>query len=967
MSSRSEASPAQRTIVPLTPDVAARIKSSAAITSLNQAVVGLVENSLDALAEQIQIRVDFGRGTCSVEDDGDGIPPNEFLEDGGLGQIHHTSKLDAPYAIHGCSGTFLASLASLSTLTVSSHHKSSLHSSSITFYQSRVLARRPRIPALTTPLPKHGTIVDVRNLFGGMPVRVKQRALLADDKGHCDRLLDEIKRNVAALLLAWDRHVSISIRHAPDHRVCWIRYATSLRQDCLLWANSTTRFTYPIAVASMLTKAGLAPPDTYSLWVPASAMSKSVHVRGAICLQPAPTKQTQFLSIGIHPVQANGRCNELLDHINKVFNLSDFGTIEDHAKLDEAEVERRRKDKRFKSDGPTLKELRTGAKGLDRWPMFHLSIHLKEDADVIAYEKLEADTSTVFQSVIEVLDALVRSWLTTHDFSIRGQRHKRSQGEESDQVDVRWPSFTPIRTPLSKQKGHPKEQEDSRAPTDTYNRINPVNAQILGIASPASTPFHDFSRIKCGAKPVIDGTRPSLEIKPTFTMTPLQPGELNRFTQHSSNVVAAPDMDGTGGDTSKDFDSMNDNDASLVSEDDTFEWEDPISKEKYRVNSRTGQAILSRQLPQIPSTAPHMASPRDSQFLKPITLGRSRPTSTSTSRLDRFLQGWENPIFRPTEHGIRQVELDLSTTEDVAGTFITWKQIENAFSEIPSRHATKLSKSGLKEAVVLSQVDKKFILLLMPIRLNSSPDSMLVLADQHAIDERVQVEKLFSELLKPNDAQPPLVSACGVKSRIKYTLLTPSLMFEIPNSEIDLFSKHATQFADWGILYDVSAQGVESKGQLVIKTLPPLIAERCRLEPAIVISLLRTELWTIADSTASNRATRDLGGGEASYEQSWVKRVGGCPQGIVDMTNSRACRNAIMFNDELTRDECEDLVKKVSECVFPFQCAHGRPSMVPLISLGTVNELGALEDTELLQHDTRSFVQAYREWRLGRW
>lgn len=40
-----------------------------------------------------------------------------------------------------------------------------------------------------------------------------------------------------------------------------------------------------------------------------------------------------------------------------------------------------------------------------------------------------------------------------------------------------------------------------------------------------------------------------------------------------------------------------------------------------------------------------------------------------------------------------------------------------------------------------------------------------------------------------------------------------------------------------------------------------------------------------------------------------------------------------MFNDELSVDQCRDLVQQLSQCTFPFQCAHGRPSIVPLTIL----------------------------------
>ena len=75
-------------IRPLPAEVAAQIKSSTAIPSLSSAVLGLVTNSLDAEARKVDIIVDFGRGSCVVEDDGYGIAPSEFGENGGLGKTY---------------------------------------------------------------------------------------------------------------------------------------------------------------------------------------------------------------------------------------------------------------------------------------------------------------------------------------------------------------------------------------------------------------------------------------------------------------------------------------------------------------------------------------------------------------------------------------------------------------------------------------------------------------------------------------------------------------------------------------------------------------------------------------------------------------------------------------------------------------------------------------------------------------
>ena len=79
-------------ILPLPPEVAAQIRSSVTITSLSVVVLGLLANSLDADARRIDINVDLRRGAASIEDDGNGIPPKEFGEQGGLGKPHR--KLD---------------------------------------------------------------------------------------------------------------------------------------------------------------------------------------------------------------------------------------------------------------------------------------------------------------------------------------------------------------------------------------------------------------------------------------------------------------------------------------------------------------------------------------------------------------------------------------------------------------------------------------------------------------------------------------------------------------------------------------------------------------------------------------------------------------------------------------------------------------------------------------------------------
>lgn len=84
-------------IRPLPDEVVAQIKSSTAIVSLIGVVLELLKNSLDAKAAKIDVTVDFARGGCTVEDDGLGIPPAEFSEDGGLGKLYCMYALRCMY------------------------------------------------------------------------------------------------------------------------------------------------------------------------------------------------------------------------------------------------------------------------------------------------------------------------------------------------------------------------------------------------------------------------------------------------------------------------------------------------------------------------------------------------------------------------------------------------------------------------------------------------------------------------------------------------------------------------------------------------------------------------------------------------------------------------------------------------------------------------------------------------------
>jgi DNA mismatch repair protein MLH3 len=171
----------QPRILPLSEDAISQIHSSKQITSLPGVVLALVTNALDADATKVDISVCFSRGSCTVEDNGCGIPSAEFAEHGGLGKMHHTSKAATEHALHGDTGTYLASLAALSLISITSRHAEEDLSATLTLYQGRAIARQyPSSPANElVAFGTHGTRITVDDLFGNMPVRVKHCSAVA--------------------------------------------------------------------------------------------------------------------------------------------------------------------------------------------------------------------------------------------------------------------------------------------------------------------------------------------------------------------------------------------------------------------------------------------------------------------------------------------------------------------------------------------------------------------------------------------------------------------------------------------------------------------------------------------------------------------------------------------------------------------------------------------------------------------
>lgn len=275
--------------------------------------------------------------------------------------------------------------------------------------------------------------------------------------------------------------------------------------------------------------------------------------------------------------------------------------------------------------------------------------------------------------------------------------------------------------------------------------------------------------------------------------------------------------------------------------------------------------------------------------LHPLSLGQetapTAPPAAPSSALDVILSTWRNPAMMPAATGASQT---VATLDGLSSAVFARLRPE------------ALAREDLQGARALHQVECKFIPII-------SSTGKLALVDQHAADERVQLEKLKAQIVSPSGG--PAGGTC------------PSLQLPQPQplrlgaDEVPLFAAYGEAAVAWGwrwVVYRASACAPEALAEV---TAVPLVATR---------GLTATDLRLYLHDMATTH------GGA------------GPPAGIIRILNSIACRSAIMFGDELVPAQCQDLVDALEATQMCFVCAHGRPTTVPLVDLVAAGKAAAV-------------------------
>ncbi|KAG6817881.1 hypothetical protein H0H87_001713 [Tephrocybe sp. NHM501043] len=286
---------------------------------------------------------------------------------------------------------------------------------------------------------------------------------------------------------------------------------------------------------------------------------------------------------------------------------------------------------------------------------------------------------------------------------------------------------------------------------------------------------------------------------------------------------------------------------------------------------------------------------------------------------------------------------------------------------ISEKRQHRFKKEDLRRATIIDQVDAKFIACLIDDHsvgrneITPSPSTdgrVLILIDQHAADERVRVEGFLTDLCSGYLRNRTGNADHGIQLR-KLSPPMPLLLTLHEVRRLRNSSELQDAFRHWGFQFQFREmrRGDESPiddadsgsdyAQVMVHTIPEVVSDKL-LQGDELRDLVKGFLGQLeTDMPPTSRMVSMDREGEGDVP--WLNALRWCPRELLDLINSKACRGAIMFNDSLSIRQCEDLVRRLSETVFPFQCAHGRPSMVPLTNLGiaSTKRKGALNWTKL--------------------
>jgi DNA mismatch repair ATPase MutL len=263
-----------------------------------------------------------------------------------------------------------------------------------------------------------------------------------------------------------------------------------------------------------------------------------------------------------------------------------------------------------------------------------------------------------------------------------------------------------------------------------------------------------------------------------------------------------------------------------------------------------------------------------------------------------------NPASPPIK---RRSDLHSSSIVDVRPTKRTLKRY------LPDKAVIK--RSHLTLCTPIGQFDNKIIIV--------KSKGILIAIDQHAADERVRLENLTEAVHEALETFPQREKS----GLLEQTKLVDFVSLLLESTDAFVISAHLTLLHKWGFLCKVTNTRVDRNScTCTIQAVPTVLSETLTRDDFIeYVAFLKQQESSVEDDVRYPEE-----GGRISVI-SIARRLR--PPAVTRILASKACRGAIMFGDRLNEEDVLRLVKGLSSCNLPFQCAHGRPSVYPIADI----------------------------------
>ncbi|XP_062588687.1 DNA mismatch repair protein Mlh3-like [Saccostrea cucullata] len=250
---------------------------------------------------------------------------------------------------------------------------------------------------------------------------------------------------------------------------------------------------------------------------------------------------------------------------------------------------------------------------------------------------------------------------------------------------------------------------------------------------------------------------------------------------------------------------------------------------------------------------------------------------------------WENPVFPRPDMEVLNAETQKERTY-------------GASKAQRSLNPCTFTKDMLKDVEVLGQMDNKFIICVLRTESQSHGSGLLVVFDQHAAHERVRLEQLTKDCYENDEGR-----------QFKSCILSSEEELKLTEEDVRVMEAFRGEFQRIGICFSKSKL---SRDSVLIKEIPSCITkkEEKQREGIVILNILKNTITEHVQFLKSTKGAKDH-----------------MPLTIHKLLCGLACRGAIKFGDPLTKEECRKLLVSLAQCHLPFQCAHGRPSVMPLI------------------------------------